>query len=332
VFRACCEDACGESQHEPCEDERDDPRRASLTLQRRRLSSHGGRWWGCHGGQQPGGRLAAGEGVIQRADESGASRVARAGILRQRALEDPVDGRRKLGPTLGGRRDGLVDVRRGLGRVRPALERSRAREELVAEDSERVEVAGRPCGLSERLLGSKVAGGAEHGAGGRHTAVGVVGDPRDPEIGDGEIVPFVEEEVRRLDVAVNDSETVSGVKRLRSLPEPGESGSGSDRLPPRTLSERPARQVLHDDEWAPLPLADVEDRDDVRVAGEPSRRQGFALEAFPEPLVVREAVIEDLDGHLAAELPVLGEVDPAHASLADEARVRVSVREDSCLN
>ena len=152
----------------------------------------------------------------------------------------------------------------------PALERSRAREELVAEDSERVEVAGRPGGLSERLLGSKVPGGAEHGAGGRHTAVGVVGDPRDPEIGDGEVVPFVEEEVRRLDVAVNDSETVSGVERLRSLPKPGEAAQ-EDRLPPRPLSERSARQVLHDDERAPLPLADVEDRDDVRVAEEPRR-------------------------------------------------------------
>jgi hypothetical protein len=81
-----------------------------------------------------------------------------------------------------------------------------------------------------------------------------------------------------------------------------------------------------------LPFTDIEDRDDVRVARETRSRQRFSLEPLSRLLVAREAVVEHLDGDPAAELTVLGEIDPAHASLADEARVLVSVREDSCLD
>ena len=61
-----------------------------------------------------------------------------------------------------------------------------------------------------------------------------------------------------------------------------------------------AVEVLHDDEGPLLVLADVEDRDDVRLAREPRRREGLAHEALAEGIVLREPLGEHLHDHVAA--------------------------------
>jgi hypothetical protein len=91
------------------------------------------------------------------------------------------------------------------------------RQELVERRAERVDVGAvvhrRP--LRERLLGTHVPVGAEDLAG--HRQVAVAQRVREPEVGDPQLAEAVDEQVPRLDVAVDDAELVGVVERLRRL-------------------------------------------------------------------------------------------------------------------
>ena len=82
------------------------------------------------------------------------------------------------------------------------------------------------------------------------------------------------------------------------------------------LLERPALDVLHRDVVGAVPLAAVEDADDVRVLQAGGARR-LAAEALDELLVLGEAAVEQLERDAAAELLVLGAVDVGHAAGAE---------------
>ena len=105
----------------------------------------------------------------------------------------------------------------------------------------------------------------------------------------------------RLDVAVDDAELVGEGERARDLagelerPVDGERALAHDhRL--QVL----AGDVLEDDELAALPLAAVDDRDDVRMR-EPCDRPRLAAEALDVLGVARVVLVEDLDRDAALE-------------------------------
>src|SRR6185436_11076981 len=77
-----------------------------------------------------------------------------------------------------------------------------------------------------------------------------------------------------------------------------------------------AVHVLVDDERAAVHLVDVVDPDDVLVV-EAGGGDGFTLEAGHLLVIVAQVVVEDLDGHPAAEEEVFAQPDRAHAALAD---------------
>ena len=70
--------------------------------------------------------------------------------------------RRSAGHVVGQRRRRLVDVRHRGGDRRAAVEGPDAREHLVGDDAEGVEVAGTGRLLAHGLLGADVVGRAEH--------------------------------------------------------------------------------------------------------------------------------------------------------------------------
>jgi hypothetical protein len=167
--------------------------------------------------------------------------VALTGILRERTVEDVVYRARQFCLAFRGGWHGLMDVRRRLGGLGLALERTAARQELVADYSEGIAIARGRGRLPESLFGSEVARRSEHGPRRRHACERVVGDPRDPEVGHYELAAGVEKQVGRLDVSVDDAELVRGVEGLGDLPEPGERLAWFDRPLPRPVPERPAR-------------------------------------------------------------------------------------------
>ena len=203
-----------------------------------------------------------------------------------------------------------------LGRSRVPLERSPAGEELERDDSEPVAVAGRGRRLAPRLLGGQVARRPEHGARQRQR-VDAAGR-RDPEVGDDDVRIAVEQEVRRLDVAVDDALLVRAIERHSGLGEPLQRLSGRDASLPETVVDGAAVEVLHDDVRLLPVLADVEDGDDVRRAGEPRGGQRLAPEPRAHLLFRRVALREELDGDLPLEDGIRGAVDLAHAAAGDE--------------
>ena len=74
------------------------------------------------------------------------------------------------------------------------------------------------------------------------------------------------------------------------------------------LAERAAGQVLEDQVGLAVLLAPVVDPQDVRVV-EGGDGPGLGPEPLEEGLVAGQGGVEDLDGHLALERDVVGQVD-----------------------
>ena len=265
---------------------------------------------------------ASSSDVAQRGDELGCAAESLRRILRQRLREHRVELGRQRRIQLAHRRHDARDVRHRLRGDAVALERAAAGQQLEGDDAERVEIARRRRPLALRLLGREIRRGAEHRARLRERA-----EPRgarDAEVGDVHLPVAVEQEVRRLHVAVDDALAVSRVESVRRLLEPLE------RLARRLrafradlLLERAAREVLHDDERALAVLADVVDRDDVRIAREPGHGERLAREALAHRRVLGVALRENLHGHGAAERRVRRPEDLAHAAPPDRLGTRV---------
>ncbi len=274
------------------------------------------------GGEAPCRSGAGGERLPQCGDEVGSRLEPLWRILGERALEDGVELRGQIGQR-GDGRDRSLDVRASLGRRAVGLERPPAGEQLEGDDSERITVAGRAGPFALGLLGREVPGGPHHRPGHRERLH--AGSAGDPEVGDVQRTLSVEQKVARLHVPVDDSAAVRCVESRGRLLEPRQRLAGGGRTGPlQTLFERSTAQVLHDDEGALLPLADVEDRHRARLAGEARRGERLTLEASPDRGVSGVALGQQLDRDGAPEHLVLGSEDLAHAARADALRPAVA--------
>ena len=123
---------------------------------------------------------------------------------------------------------------------------------------------------------------------------------------------------------MDDALAVRCVERACGLLEPLERLARRLRaLDPDLLLERPAREVLHHDERPFAVLADVVDRDDVRVAGEASHGERLAREALAHRRVLGIALRENLDRYGTAERRVGRPEDLAHTAPSDRLGTRV---------
>ena len=164
-----------------------------------------------------------------------------------------------------------------------AVERHAAGEQLVEDDADRVEVGALADRVALRLLGREVLRGAHDRPGLRHVRRAGAGDA---EVGDLRAALVVDDDVVRLEVAVDDPALVreaGGAQDLhvRSIARSGSSGASRWTT---SLSEPPS-QVLHRDVVGAVPLAAVVDRDDV--AGAAGRRRstprGGSARRTPRP-------------------------------------------------
>ena len=271
-----------------------------------------------HGGRLAGRAARAVELARERLLEVGLQaqrvRVALAQVLVRHPVEDRRQARGDLGAALGDVGQVLADVLHRHGDLVLAVEGDVAREHLVEHDAERVDVRLAVDVVAERLLGRDVVRGAEHAALGGQAAV--VHRAGDAEVGDLGRALLVDEDVLRLDVAVDDAAPVRGAERAGDLDRVG------DRLvdrqapePADPVLERLALDVLEDDVGAPVLLARVDHADDVRVR---ELRDGARLAAEALELVGlgRDVAVHELDRDAALQRGVEGAVDRRHAARA----------------
>ncbi len=234
-------------------------------------------------------------------------------------------------------------VHGGRGR---AAEGALARQELVEDDAGREQVGATVDGESHDLLGRHVARRAEHRAHLRHVRRF---DVRDAEIGDLDAAVLEQDDVGRLDVAVNDAEPVRVAERVEDPGHhPHDVGGREPLVGFEVALELATADEFHRDVPDALVLADFVDRDDVGVRQPPgslrlaakagNHRLGMlagelvranrlerddALDHGVEPLV------DDAHGtaaELAADLVLADPAHLGHASLPGECRSFVGGR------
>jgi len=165
-----------------------------------------------------------------------------------------------------------------------------------------------------RLLGREVLRRAHDRARLRHVRCAGAGDA---EVRDLRAVLVVDDDVLRLEVAVDDTAAVREARGPEDLNREVDGALGRERaLVVDELLQRSAGDVLHRDVRRVVPLAAVVDRHDVLVL-QARRGRRLTAEALDELGVGGEALVQDLQRDLAPELEVLRTVDLRHPARTD---------------
>ena len=188
-------------------------------------------------------------------------------------------------------------------RVAVVGERQRAGEQFVSENAQRIGVGRRRELGSERLLGSHVGRGAEHLSGPRGLGVGIADHLGDAVVGNLDRAVRGEQQVLRLDVAVENARLVRVLQRSARGEDDPARRLRRDALGGESLPDGSALQQLHDEEAHAFVFDIVVDRHDVRML-ERRQQAGLADEPAPHRGVGGERTRELLDRHRSVELPV----------------------------
>jgi len=249
------------------------------------------------------------------------------GALPHRSRDDLSEAARQVGALLRqGRRLRVEDLVEHLADRLP-FEGGPARGHLVEEASEREHVRPLVHGLPERLLGRHRRGCPEdlarerhaRGRGGRRPlprAGPLVQELREPEVEELRVPRRRHDDVRRLEVAMDDAAAVSVRERAREGRREAQDLLEGEALVGEVAVERLAVDELERDVVAAVRLADLEERRDVRM-GEPGGGLGLAQEAPPALGVRAERRRQEFDRHFASGPAVAGEVNVSHAAGAD---------------
>ena len=224
-----------------------------------------------------------------------------------------------------------------------ALVRPTPAEAFVEHDAEAVDVARLGRSFSEQHLRRHVRGRSEHRLRARaHDRVGTVirrhrlaqdlddlrrrdrarprrvvrarvfEPARDSEIDDLHLAGAPDDDVLRLDVAMQDSGAVCCRDRRCDLRADREERASLDAVL-QQLAQRPPRQILHRDEVLAVVLADLVDRHDARVI---QRRQRLR---FVAQRALRGVASQQLQRDVALERRISREEDLTHPAVAEQA-------------
>jgi len=199
-------------------------------------------------------------------------------------------------------------------------ERRVAGQELEQHAAERVDVRARVDAVAADLLGGDVVEGADEGTGRGHPGR-CLDLAREPEVGQVDVLAgaALDQDVARLDVAVNESALVRRVERRGDLGDDRGRVLGRQRPPrPQQPAQVGAVDQVHGHEQQPVLLAGVMDRDHVRVADR-DRDPRLLAEAAPEALVLGQGRRDHLQRDHVVEREVGGAIDDAHPALARNA-------------
>ena len=173
----------------------------------------------------------------------------------------------------------------GLGR-RGGLERRPSGQHVIEDRPQAVDVARRTDldtsteGQAPGLLGGHVAGRAHERPRGGERRIDV--DPLgQAEVADIRVPLEIDQDIRRLEVAVQDAAFVGVVDRPADRHQQSGRFEGRQRAFGELLRQRRPLDVLHGEIRMAVAFSDLQDRDDVRVR-QPRRGLGFG----PEPLDV----------------------------------------------
>ena len=194
------------------------------------------------------------------------------------------------------------------------LERRDARQELVEDDAQTVDIRPPVEGLPLGLLGREVGRGAADHPGPRQPGLPLFHSEAEVDDEGMELARFVpgQEDVGGFQVAVDEAGPVGGVDRSRDVADEPQLDRERQRL--AQLAQVLPVDVLHGDERPPLDFAHLVDLADVGV-GDAGLGPGLAEETLCPVVVV---AVQELERHVAVEGGVEGLEDRAHPAFAEE--------------
>ena len=218
-----------------------------------------------------------------------------------------------------------------------AVERHLAGRHLVNHRAERKQIAARVNLFAAHLLGRHVRHGAQHGAGTGEMLRAGVGNLglgfravflrahlRQSEVENLGVPAPRDENVRRLDVAMNDALAVRRIQRVGHFGSEIEQQLVLHRTPGDAMLQRYAVEEFHHHEDAAVFFADVVNSADIGMIQRRCRTR-LAAEALQCSRIARYVVGQELERDKASQARVLGLVDDTHAAAAkllDNAVVR----------
>ena len=136
-----------------------------------------------------------------------------------------------------------------------------------------------------------------------------------PEIENLRVAAAGDEQIRRLDVAVDDPGSVRRLERVGDLDRERQQLIDLERAPADPMLQRRPVEELHDEERAAVLLADIVNGADVGVI---QRRRGACLAAESRQGlgIVGEVWRQELQRDEALQPGILGFVDDAHSAAA----------------
>ena len=241
-------------------------------------------------------------------DELDAGRVTLGRVLRERLGQHVFEARRC------GR--SLLEVcveGRDLG---AAPEGRRPGEALVEDAGERVLVGATVDLVAADLFGRNVVARPER-ADGVQRRCHFAERPGQTEVGEVDVLVLIEEQVRGLDVAVDEPARVCRVERSGSLLSDPNRTSRFQRALAEHLLQVGAVDEAHRDVQLAVDLAGVVNGDDIRVL-ERRRQPRLAQEALPERSIRSEVRGKQLQCDVAVEREIARAVDDPHPAAADD--------------
>jgi hypothetical protein len=226
-----------------------------------------------------------------------AGRDARFRRFGEAASDDFVEGRGDGGLELrdGGRRRSENAVADALQRI--CVEGARASDHFVENDAERKDVGAGVLWAAHDLFGAPISWGAEQAG----VAGFTTGDAGHAKVSELYATVGSDENVGRLDVAVNDAAFVRDVEGFRSVSDPGAGARKRQRALFENPIERNAIDKFHNEIRRLRGVFDahVMERDDVGM-GKLADDAGFAQEKVAS-FALRDFRREDFDGHGAPD-------------------------------
>ena len=246
----------------------------------------------------------------RRTAELACGGVAFRGVLRHRALNDVVERRGYVRVDLEHRRRWRVHMSPERRQVVLPLVRGTAGQSLEQDASKRVHVRLRRHGHPLDLLRRRVVHRA-HPLTRPREAADRAGVLREAEVRQVDVVLGGDEDVRRLDVAMDQFPLVSGVQGARDLGDEMGSTLGLERAAIDRVAQVRPLHPAHRDEQDPVLLAGLVDRDHIRVIDR-SGDHPFAPEPLAKRGVPRQRRRYELQRHRTREAKLARAVDDAH--------------------
>ncbi len=203
-----------------------------------------------------------------------------------------------------------------------AAERRLADEALVEHAAERVDVGPPIDLLTGDVLGGDVVDRAHQVAVFARRCT-LRDEPREAEVGEVDVVcavgagTRVEQDVGRLHVTMHEASCVGSIQSARQLRECANRIRDVESTEPEAPVEVTSLDVAHGDEQEVVHPPGLVDRDDVRVVDRCGQLR-FTQEALAERFFVGESCRNDLERDLPLEAEVLGQVDDAHSTPAEQ--------------